>query len=157
VNVTLRQLDASDDAWLESWLAPVAISVGYDGVHPERAASSLRRRLRIERTLDARIFERDGEPAGVLIYKRIRRGSAAIQLVATPPALARRGSAMRAMALLEEELRASRVHAVFAASPAMHGIAMYFWIRLGYRPLLRAEWPCEREGVAWLRRDIAPA
>jgi hypothetical protein len=31
---------------------------------------------------------------------------------------------------------------------------MYFWIRLGYRPLLRTEWPCERAGVAWLRREL---
>jgi hypothetical protein len=37
----------------------------------------------------------------------------------------------------------------------MHGIAMYFWIRLGYRPLMHSEWPCAREGIAWLARDLA--
>jgi hypothetical protein len=36
----------------------------------------------------------------------------------------------------------------------MHGIDVYFWIRLGYHPLLRPEWPCEHAGVGWMLRQL---
>jgi hypothetical protein len=120
----------------------------------EEPAASLRARLGKEKALGARIFAHDGEPMGVVLSRQLDRRRAVVEFVATPPALAREGAAMQAMALLEEELTDSGVRSVFAPAPAVHGIAMYFWIRLGYRPLLRGEWPCERAGVAWLRRDL---
>jgi hypothetical protein len=61
---------------------------------------------------------------------------------------------MQAAALLEVQLRKARIQRIYAPASAAHGIAVYFWIRLGYRPLLRADWPCNREGVAWLARDL---
>jgi hypothetical protein len=91
---------------------------------------------------------------GVVIWRTHGRGVAIIGLIATPPEAARRGSGMQAAALLEDELRARGVRTVYAPAHAVHGIAMYFWIRLGYRPLLRGDWPCEREGVAWLMRRL---
>jgi hypothetical protein len=154
VTTTLRALTAGDDDWLDAWLPAVAASVAYEGVAAEGAAASLRVRLREEKALGARIFERDGEPHGLIVFRRLDRTRVLIELVATPAALARKCAAMQAMALLEEELSASGMRTVFAPAPAVHGIAMYFWIRLGYRPLLRGEWPCVRAGVAWLRRDL---
>ena len=61
---------------------------------------------------------------------------------------------MSAAALVEDAVRAEGVRTLYAPAPAVHGIATYFWIRLGYRPLLREEWPCERVGVAWLVREL---
>jgi hypothetical protein len=61
---------------------------------------------------------------------------------------------MSAVALVEDELRSARVDVVYVPAPAVHGIATYFWIRLGYQPILRPDWPCERSGVSWLLRDL---
>jgi hypothetical protein len=61
---------------------------------------------------------------------------------------------MAAAALIEGELCATGASRVYAPAPEVHGIAMYFWIRLGYRPLMRGEWPCEHDGVAWLVREL---
>jgi hypothetical protein len=61
---------------------------------------------------------------------------------------------MIAAALVEKEMLGLGVQEVFAPAAELHGISMYFWVRLGYAPLLRPDWPCEREGVAWLRRIV---
>jgi hypothetical protein len=157
VNVTLRPLAPRDITWLDAWLAPVAPSVGYDRIPPGDTGASLMARAAKEPTLRARIIERAAEPVGLLMYRlhAPRRRAAIIELVATPAAEARRGAGMRAAALVEEELRSEGVTAIYAPAPARHGIAVYFWIRLGYRPLMRPDWPCRREGVAWLLREIA--
>ena len=154
--ISLRPVIAADAAWLDIWLTRVAESVGYDEIDGALPGRSLFARTRRERSVQARIVERDGADAGLLVYLTAapKRGSAIIELVATPPALARRGSGMGAAALAEYELRASGARMVYAPAPAVHGIAMYFWIRLGYRPLMRAQWPCERAGVAWLVREL---
>jgi hypothetical protein len=144
MSVTLRAYDPSDDAWLSSWAPGVAASVGYD-------ADGL-----TSDEVEARIIERDKRPVGVLVFRRhAPSGDAAmIEFVGVQPADARAGSGMRAAAMIEDELRGEGVQRLFAAAPAAHGIAMYFWIRLGYRPLLRGAWPCVRDGVAWLERRI---
>lgn len=148
VTVALRPLRDEDDVDVDAWLPAVAASVGAD----VSDASSLRARRR-----SVLIIERDGSPVGIVAYAmhRPRRGAAIIELIATPPEHARRGSGMTAAALVEATLRDAGVRTVYAPSPERHGIAMYFWIRLGYRPLLRGDWPCVRAGVAWLARDIA--
>ena len=104
----------------------------------------------------SRSIERDDEQVGVLIAEigRPDRHAAIIELVALAPGHARRGSGMRAAAMIETELRESGVSRVYAPAPAAHGIAVYFWIRLGYHPLLQPEWPCARDGVAWMMREL---
>lgn len=147
VSVALRPLRDEDDAWIDAWLPGVAASVGANATD----AASLRVRGR-----RALVIERDGASVGIVAYAphRPRRGAAIIELIATPPEQARRGSGMRVAVLVEAILREARVRTVYAPSPERHGIAMYFWIRLGYRPLMRGEWPCARDGVAWLMRDL---
>jgi GNAT superfamily N-acetyltransferase len=149
VSILLRDVSGDDAAWSGGWLPSVAASVGHEGAGDTKSGRGKARAT-------TRIIERDGERAGVLIYRlhARKRGAAIIELIATPPAYARRGSGMKAAALLEDELRARGVREIFAPAPAAHGIAMYFWIRLGYRPLKRDAWPCAREDVAWLVRRI---
>ena len=152
--ISLRTATRADSAWVDAWLPDVATSLGYDPANQDRS----QKRLIIRR--DANGSRSAGDPAredvGVLIYRLSTpaRGDAMIELVATPPQHARKGAGMAAAALLEEDLRRRGVRRVYAPAPAVHGIAMYFWIRLGYRPLLRGDWPCAREGVAWLVRDL---
>ena len=156
MSVALRPLEDGDIAWLDVWLGAIAGSVGY-ATAGERPGDWLRRRLHRERRLHVDVIERDGRAAGVAVYRAgAPRGNAAmIELVATPPSEARRGAGMAASALVEELLRVEGMRTVYAPAPAVHGIDVYFWIRLGYRPLPRSEWPCEIDGVVWLRRDLS--
>lgn len=146
--VALRPATLADAAWLVEWLPAVAASVGLAVDPPSWLSPGATRRVRV--------IVRDGADVGVIVYHphTPTRAAATIELVATPPHLARCGSGMAAAALVEDELRAARVHTLYAPAPASHGIAVYFWIRLGYRPLLRSEWPCDQPGVAWLTRRI---
>ena len=145
VSVVLRAVSGDDAAWNGGWLPAAAALVGYKGGGDAKCG-------RGKALATTRIIERDGERVGVLIYRlhTPKRGGGIIELIATPPEHARRGSGMKAAALVEDELHAQGVREIYAPAPAAHGIAMYFWIRLGYRPLERAAWPCAREGVVWL-------
>lgn len=145
----LRKAKRGDDAWLGAWLPDIARSFAY-----QPAAGADRRRVIMRRRADTGpgALER----AGILFYRTHwpRLGDAVIELVATPAEHARRGAGMAAVALLEQEFHRRGIRRIFAPAPAGHGIAMYFWFRLGYRPLERDAWPCAREGVAWLVRRI---
>lgn len=154
--VTLRPFAAGDADWLDTWIATVAVSVGYDLIDADAPGTSLLGRLEDEAALAVQVIERDGDRVGLIVCRigTPRERAAIIELVATPPALARRGSGMSAAVSIEDDLRAVGVRDVYAPAAAMHGIAIYFWIRLGYRPLPRSEWPCDRPGVAWLVRSI---
>lgn len=155
VNVALREIADADAAWLDTWLGAVAASVGYDAVNIAGAAALLGR-LRGEPSLRARIIERDGAAVGAIVYRlhAPRRDASMIEFVGTSPAEARRGSGMAAAAIAELDMRDGGANIVYAPAPDMHGIAVYFWIRLGYRPLPSAEWPCVRDGVAWMARKL---
>lgn len=152
MTVMLRPARSSDAAWLATWLPGVAQSVGYaDAPDVAAIAALLRDRGRL-----MRVIEREHGAVGVIVARRNApdRAWAIVELVATPPGEARRGAGMEAARLLESVVRRAGARRLYAPAPEVHGIAMYFWIRLGYRPLLRPEWPCTREGVAWLVRDI---
>lgn len=155
MNVALRPLEDGDIAWLDGWLGAAAASVGYE-TDAEPAGDWLHRRLARGRHLHVDVIERDGRAAGVVVYRTRapRRNAAIIELVATPPGEARRGTGMAAAAVIEELLRAEGARTIYAPASAMHGIGVYFWIRLGYRPLPRDAWPCAVGGVAWMRRDL---
>jgi hypothetical protein len=154
VSVTLRPAARADDAWLATWFPGLARSVGYDAGVRDPSPT----RLIIERDAQGALSTAapGSVPVGVIAVRvhAPKRGETIIELVATPAERARTGAGMQAAALLEEDLRARGVQRIYAPASEAHGIAMYFWIRLGYRPLLRCEWPCTREGVAWLARDL---
>lgn len=154
MNVTLRPLRDGDDQWLDAWLGACAATAGYAAISAHDAAGDLRRAL--GGGLTARVIAADTDTdvqVGVVLYS-VSGERATIVLVGVQPSHARRGLGHAAAAGIEDELRAAGARHVVAPAPAVHGIAMYFWIRLGYRPLRRDEWPCEREGVAWLQRDL---
>jgi hypothetical protein len=152
VTVTLRQRTRADHVWLDTWLPAVAESVGYDASSLDRA----QKRLIIQRNIDEGRGTDAPGCAGIIVYRTgaPSRGDAIIELVATPPEHARHGAGMEGAVLIEQQLRSSHIRRIYAPAAATHGIAIYFWIRLGYRPLLRGEWPCARAGVAWLARDL---
>ena len=152
VTVALRPARDDDAQWLDGWLGQVALEVGYQLA--ESGAAWLLERARRDRDVRVRIIEHAGERAGVLAHRRGDDGRAVFELVAVPPERARSGHGLNAAAMAEEEMQRDGARIAFAPAPATHGIAVYFWIRLGYRPLLRGEWPCARDGVAWFARAL---
>ena len=153
MTVTLRPLAEHDVPWLDAWLPTLLRAVGCEAID----GASLLARTRRERSLHARIASAAAAgDVALVVYAahRSRRGAATFELVAAPPASARRGHGQQAVAAAEAEFRALGVRTAYAPAPAAHGIALYFWLRLGYHPLLRPEWPRALPGVAWLRRDL---
>jgi hypothetical protein len=149
--VTLRPIGPRDHAWLAAWLPDAAARAGHDDAPALLAAVR-------KRGVTAAVIAIDEAPAGVIAWRRAARSSTAtVEFLGVEQRRARRGAGMTAAQLLEDALTRAGVRTMYAPAPAAHGIAMYFWIRLGYRPLLRGDWPCTRDGVAWLRRDVATA
>jgi hypothetical protein len=146
VKITLRECDRDDVAWLRDWLPDVAAGAG----HTDFDLSEWMANERVQ------IIVADGTEAGVVSYRLHEPAPdvALLTMVAIPRGQARRGAGMAAAALAEETLRGAGARVVYAPATAAHGISMYFWIRLGYRPLPQAAWPCSRPGVAWLSREI---
>ena len=155
--VRLRPFTEANTAWLDGWLGDVAAAVRYDAIDRAEPVTSLVRRLRDERSLRARIIEREGVDAGIILYRvhQPRRGCGMFEMIGVPDAHARRGSGTMGAVDAERELLQLGVRTAYAPAPEAHGIAVYFWIRLGYAPLQRSEWPCERPGVLWLRRELS--
>jgi GNAT superfamily N-acetyltransferase len=150
MNVSLRDLQRDDERWLDAWLSASVRSVEYDRIDASALFESLGKLVAggvIVRIIVAT------EPVGLAIF-RIDDGRGMFEFVGLAPAASRQGLGQRGAMLAEEEMRTAGARRLFAPAPAMHGIAVYFWVRLGYRPLLRAEWPCARDGVAWLARDL---
>jgi hypothetical protein len=148
--IELRDFVSGDAAWLDSWLPNLAQIVAYDTC----TSSKLLSRIDGESELRVRTIVRDGNAVGLVVWRLLSTSQALFEFVATPRAHARRGAGMIAAALVEKEMLGLGVQEVFAPAAELHGISMYFWVRLGYAPLLRPDWPCEREGVAWLRRIV---
>ncbi|MBF6599677.1 MAG: hypothetical protein IVW36_04115 [Dehalococcoidia bacterium] len=149
MNLRLRPLVVADARWCDGWLSEAAARDGYGA----SSCEALLARASVDRRLWLQLIERDDAAAGLLVARlgTPARGSATIEWLATAPGCGRRGSGMAAAAAAEDELRRLKVHRLYA--PARHGIAVYFWLRLGYRPLLRAHWPCECEGIGWMLRE----
>lgn len=81
--------------------------------------------------------------------------TANIEFLAVAPDRRRLGIGSRAALALEERLRGS-VTGIYVIVPAHLGLAFYFWLRLGYRPLTQAEWPArpEQGPAVWMLRAL---
>jgi hypothetical protein len=150
MSVTLRPARADDAAWLAGWLPAVASACGYD---PRQLIDA----VAASDAAAAQIVERGGAECGIVRTTYVSDSRTAIQLVAMLPSAARSGAGMAAAALVEAELRRAGARSIIAPAPERHGIAVYFWIRLGYRPLSRVEWPASCDGVAWFAREFDDA
>lgn len=89
------------------------------------------------------------------------QGSAAVPFISIDPERRYRGLGGEAALALERHLRARfGVKSVYAAIPDWRGLAVYFWLRQGYRPVtaVEAPWPLislageVRPGI-WMLRD----
>jgi hypothetical protein len=103
----------------------------------------------------------DAIGAAVVLLGEPRLGSASVPFIAMDPSRRFRGLGGEAALTLEQHLRdAHRIAAVYAPVPDWRGLAVYYWLRLGYRPLSVADAPgplvglndVARAGI-WMLRD----
>ena len=80
--------------------------------------------------------------------------AAIISLLAVAPDSRRAGLGGRVALALEKHLAAS-TNQIYVAVPSRIGIALYFWLRLGYRPITRIAAPLTpAPSTAWMVRDL---
>ncbi len=148
MSVRLRPLRREDDGWLREWLPAVADDAG----SPLSDVQSL-----AAENATVRAVEVEGQRAGLVAWKPAG-AEARFYLLALEPQSRRRGGGVDAAILAEREMTAAGARRVLAPVPESHGIAVYFWLRLGYRMLFRSQWPpCMGGGrIAWLGRELRP-
>lgn len=105
-----------------------------------------------------------GEPVGlaVVFMDRPFPASATVAFLAIEPARRFRGLGSEASLAIERHLRSTKeIQRFYAPVPDGRGLAVYFWLRLGYRPLLQTQAPGPLLGLSrgpkagiWLLRTL---
>ncbi len=147
----LRPVGKGDLASLAEWLRGTAAELGCARWASEDEIAEVRDRNRL-------LIAEKGVPEGFVDYQvgTPQRDAARIRLLAVRSDRRRLGIGSRAVLAVEERLRRTAARC-FVLVPAKLGLAFYFWLRLGYRPLNQREWPTspeEREAV-WMVRPLA--
>ncbi|MEX1253565.1 MAG: GNAT family N-acetyltransferase [Dehalococcoidia bacterium] len=145
----LRPLRKGDVESLSAWLPDAAKSIDCERFADPGA-------LRAAGAADILVAIEE-DPAGVL---QCEIGSplpdaANVRALFVAPQRRRLGIGGRAALALEQRL-AKKAERIYVAVPAELGLVLYFWLRLGYRPLTQAEWPAppERSPSTWIVREL---
>jgi GNAT superfamily N-acetyltransferase len=133
----LRAATLEDVEAMAAWLSPSALS-------PDWQIEDLEATLLAATSV--LISDQAGEALGliVLLPDRPEPGDVSVPLVAVSPQRRFSGLGGEAVLAVEREVRARwGVQRCFAPVPDGRGLAVYFWLRLGYRPLTtqQAPWP----------------
>ena len=147
----LRPLRAADIDPLAAWLPDVANAAGCDhwtSVGELRTAIDNPAILTAGRDDNCFLAYELGSP---------HADAALIRLLAVAPDSRRVGLGGRLALALEKRLAAStRVKHIYVTVPSRIGIALYFWLRLGYRPLPRSNIAgSKHQPGVWMVRGLA--
>ena len=144
--MTLRPLRTADIPSLATWLPRAAADAGCERWTREDALRNA--------------VGREGALAADDCFLAYQLGSpqpktANVQLLAVAPGRRRLGTGSLAALALEKRLRPS-ASGIYVLVPARLGLALYFWLRLGYRPLTQDEWPArpKRGSAVWMVRGL---
>lgn len=144
----LRPIAEADLRALESWLPAAARAAGCDRWSTPNSLRGAIARADVLIGHGAQSFLEfaTGEP---------KRGAALVHFLAVPSDRRRLGAGHRSALALEARLPAS-IKRVYVSIPARLGLALYFWLRLGYRPLTQREWPAAPEDAptVWMVREL---
>ena len=144
----LRPVRASDIELLSAWLPLAAREAGCEHW---ASTEALRETVPRPNTL---VGGRPGIESFVAYELAApRRDAAQIVFLAVTPDRRRLGIGQRAVFTLERRLARSAARC-FVLVPARLGLALYFWLRLGYRPLTQAGSPTQQEAGLWLVRQL---
>jgi ribosomal protein S18 acetylase RimI-like enzyme len=158
--VALRPLLEADLPLVEPWYDRSARTAG---LHAARWEADLRRhfeeaRSQPGRELQAIVLTGGKELVGLLDRRASypAEGWLTVCFLAVAESCRGRGLGSEAVLALEDDARCRGLACHFAAGVAAEaGRALYFWLRLGYRPLLQVDvpWPSSRQGVVWMVRE----
>ena len=150
----LRTATPEDVASMSEWLSPSALS-------PDWQLEDLQATL--PSSTAVLVSDKAGEALGliVLLPDRPEPDDVSLPLVAVAPQHRFSGLGGEAVLAVEREVRARwGVHRCFAPVPDGRGLAVYFWLRLGYRPLTTAQAPWPLAGLSdeprrgmWMLRE----
>ena len=130
--VAVRPARASDGDALASWLGDALTAAVEDGTEAARLLDVIERGVAAGAGVYA--IEEWGSVVGVVLARAVDDGAATrFDALVVRPEARRRGIGAKAMALVEEATGARRF---LAETRARDGRALYFWLRLGYRPIL---------------------
>lgn len=137
----LRPLREGDAEAVARWQAKAVVLAGLPGSLSDPLDSTDRRQKMVLTK------PRRDEPAGLIpvALDDPEPGWATVALLAVA-AQEQRDLAALGIALLEASLRGQGKH-IRAAAPPDAGLALYFWLRLGYRPAISG-------GRLWMIRDL---
>jgi GNAT superfamily N-acetyltransferase len=142
--VTLTKPRSRDIEAVSSWLPAVATAAGY-GDWDEAALCTALATGQALTDADSLVTFRIGSPV---------TDAAQIEFLAVRPERRRLGIGGRLVLSVERKLKAS-IEEIYVSVPSRIGLALYFWLRLGYRPLLQSEWPSKPDGVSiWMKRRL---
>lgn len=147
--MSLRRVQASEIAPLSEWLSPIAMAAG---ATPYASAADLQHASTEQ---DLLLYREAAGEAFIALSKDVPvRQALRISFIAVPKATRRLGIGGRA-ALAAEKRAAASARCIYVSVSSVTGIALYFWLRLGYRPLMRREWPHELDGSSsWMVRYL---
>ena len=145
----LHSIRPADAERLASWLPDVASEAGWaDWAEPDALSRSIH---------DPQVLTNDSSTA-FLVFELASpaQHAARVDFLAVLPERRRLGIGGQAAISLECHLR-DKARRVYTFVPASIGLALYFWLRLGYQPLTQADWPAPPEtgpqGV-WMKLEL---
>jgi len=155
--VSLRPIGDGDLAAIEPWLSEAVAAAGIP--HPLPLSRGAGEGRSVDPPLGVvLVVERidDNGPIGIVEYKPTD-GWMTVRFIGLAKAYRGWGYGSEALRLLEEWAALDRLAERFRAEVDVHnGLGLYFWLRLGYRPVGRAEraaWHLEgsRDSMAMVR------
>jgi GNAT superfamily N-acetyltransferase len=145
--VELRPIRRRDLDSLSTWLPDAARAIGCEHLAEPDAL----------RDTTGVLVAVEGELGGVLLFETgaPRPDAANVRALLVAPERRRLGIGGRAALALELRLP-KKTKRIYVAVPSELGLALYFWLRLGYRPLTQAKWPAPPEGspATWMVREL---
>ncbi len=129
----LHSIRPADAERLATWLPDVAAEAGWaDWADPDSLSRSVH---------DPQVLTDDSSTAFLAFELASPIPSAArIDFLAVSPERRRLGIGGRTALAFERRLR-GKAKSVYASVPASIGLALYFWLRLGYQPLTKLDLP----------------
>ena len=145
----LHSIRPADAEHLATWLPDVAAQAGWaDWADPDAPSRSLH---------DPQVLTDDATTAFLAFELTSPVPSAArVDFLAVSPEKRRLGIGGRTVLALERRLR-GKAKSIYTLVPASIGLALYFWLRLGYQPLTERDWPVAPDSGApsiWMKRDL---
>lgn len=143
---SIRPIDAER---LATWLPGVAAEAGWAAWADPDSISRL--------VHDPQVLTDDSSTAFLAFELASPVQSAArVDFLAVSPEKRRLGIGGRTALALERRLR-GKAERVYTLVPSSIGLALYFWLRLGYQPLTQGEWPAAPKSAApsiWMKREL---